>query len=462
MSERAPMSDPEGTGSAVPRVGTKLPGPRSRDLLDRGAASLYRGLFEGLAPLVLREKSGYTATDVDGNVFVDLASGSASVPLGAAREDLIAPAFEAVRRIGNEDSHWLASEGTFELAERLIAIAPAGISRVDIALNGTEAVETAIRMIRHATGRPIILAFHGGYHGESTATATLGAESSVISASDRALSPGFVHVPYPDPLRSPLRDPRPGGSGDACVDFIRDHLLFHLVDPAVIGGVVIEPILGSGGCIVPPDRFWTALAALCHEHDWLLCADEVKTGMGRGGTMLAVERWGIEPDLICMGKGLGGGVMPIGAVLGTERVLGGVGDLSTGSTWSWLPGSVAAALATLDAYAEEDVLGNVAALEHVASARLTELAGRHERIAEVRTVGAFEAIEFVRDAETMELDGALQDAVAADALRRGILSDSSTRSLNLQPSLLMPPDAFGHALDIVAESVDAILGEKPG
>ncbi|KAA0266351.1 MAG: aminotransferase class III-fold pyridoxal phosphate-dependent enzyme, partial [Acidobacteria bacterium] len=341
----------------APAVRTALPGPRSRALLESGEGLLYAGLAADLAPLVLDRKRGYTATDVDGNVFYDLASASASVPLGACREDLIEPAVAAIRRWGNEDSHALSSPPMFELARRLVELAPDSIDRVDIALNGTEAVETAVRLMRRATGRPLVLAFHGGYHGESTATATLGAEAASISAGDRALGTGFFHAPYPNPYRSPLAPARPGGSGDATVDYIRDELLFHLVDPGLVAGVVIEPILGSGGCIAPPDSFWRALTALCSEHGWLLCADEVKTGMGRGGTMLAVERWEVEPDLICMGKALGGGVMPIGAVLGTEAVLGAVDDLSTGSTWSWLPGSVAAALATLDAYEREDVLG---------------------------------------------------------------------------------------------------------
>jgi 4-aminobutyrate aminotransferase-like enzyme len=452
----APMHEVEADEHGAPRLITDLPGPRSRELLERGSSTLYRGLHDGLTPIVLREKRGYTATDVDGNVFVDLASASASVPLGAGRRDLMAPAFEAIERIGNEDSHALASESTFELAERLVAIAPKSIGRVDIALNGTEAVETAIRLMRHATGRPVVIAFHGGYHGESTATATLGAEHSSISAGDRALVPGFVHVPYPDPLRSPFREPRPGGSGDSTVDYIRDQVLFHLVDPELVAGVVIEPILGSGGCIAPPDSFWPALTSLCAEHDWLLCADEVKSGMGRGGRMFAVERWGVEPDLICMGKGLGGGVMPIGAVLGSERVLGS-GDLSTGSTWSWLPGSVAAALATLDAFEREDVLANVAALEAVASERLRQLEADCDRVGAVRAIGGFEAIELVADRGTMELDLRLQEAAANELLRRGVLADSSTRSLNLQPSLAMPPSAFESALELAAGAVEAAV-----
>ena len=198
----------------APDVRTELPGPRSRELLARGQALFYKGLGDELAPLVLDRKSGHTVTDVDGNVFLDLASASASVPLGAGREDLIGPAVDAIRRFGNEDSHALASPGMFELARRLVDLAPGSIDRVDIALNGTEAVETAVRMMRRVTGRPLVLAFHGGYHGESTATATLGAEIHEISAGDRALGTGFVHVPFPNPYRTPFAPPRPGGSGD--------------------------------------------------------------------------------------------------------------------------------------------------------------------------------------------------------------------------------------------------------
>jgi 4-aminobutyrate aminotransferase-like enzyme len=273
--------------------------------------------------------------------------------------------------------------------------------------------------------------------------------------------PGFAHVPYPNPYRSPLREARAGGSGDPTVDYLRDHLLFHVLDPGDVAGVVIEPVLGSGGCIAPPDSFWPALTELCEEHAWLLCADEVKTGMGRSGTLLAVERWGLEPDLICLGKALGGGVMPIGAVLGSERAMGGFDDVPTGSTWSWLPAACAAALATLDLYEREPVLENVRELERTAKPRLAELSERFDVIGDVRTVGCFLAIEFVRDRETRERATELQHAVAGQMVRRGVIADSSTASLNLQPSLVMPPRVLERALEIVAESVQAALAEKP-
>jgi 4-aminobutyrate aminotransferase-like enzyme len=265
-------------------------------------------------------------------------------------------------------------------------------------------------------------------------------------------------VPYPHPYRTPFRDPRPGGTGDATVDYIRDHVLFHALDPADVAGVVIEPVLGSGGCVAPPEAFWPALAELCREHDWLLCADEVKTGMGRAGRLFAVERWGVEPDLMCLGKALGGGAMPIGALLGSERVLGRFGDVPTGSTWAWLPGGCAAALATLDVFEGEPVLENVAALEATASARLAELARRFDLIGDVRAVGCFQAIEFVRDRETAERDPELQHAIAAEMLRRGVLADSSTSSINIQPSLVMPAPALDRVYAIVGESIEAALG----
>jgi 4-aminobutyrate aminotransferase-like enzyme len=442
----------------APVIRVEPPGPRSREILGRIERRAYPGLSGGLAPFALAEKRAWTVTDADGNVYLDLASASASVPLGAGRVELIEPAVEALERFGNEDSHALASELMAELGERLLAIAPASSTRFDIALNGTEAVEIAIRMMRRATGRAVVIGFHGSYHGESTATAALGAEQAEISRGLRGLVPGFVHVPYPHPYRSPLRDPRPGGSGDATVDYLRDHVLFHALDPGEVAGVVIEPVLGSGGCVAPPDSFWPALTELCREHGWLLCTDEVKTGMGRSGHLLAGERWGLEPDLICLGKALGGGVMPIGAVLGSERALGGFDDLSTGSTWSWLPAACAAALATLDFYEREPVLENVRALERVATERLEAIKHRFERVGDVRAVGCFLAIEFVGDRETKERATEFQHAVAAEACRRGVIADSSTTSLNIQPSLVMPPSVLERALDVIEESIEAAGG----
>lgn len=436
-----------------------LPGPASSEALKRLERVLYPGTARGTYPLVARSKAGWTVEDLDGRSFVDLASASGSVPLGAAREDIVEATIAALRRFGNEDAHALPSDLVLPLAERLLAITPASLTRVDLALNGTEAVETAVRMMRRATGRAVLIGFMGQYHGESSTAAALGAEHEEISRGLRGLAPGYFHVPYPRPDRGPFGPARPGGSGDAVVDYLRDVVLFHELDPGEVAGVVIEPVLGSGGCIAPPDSFWPALTELCAEHGWLLCVDEVKTGFGRTGEMFAVERWGVEPDLMCLGKAMGGGAMPIGALLGSEHAMGGFDDLSTGSTWSWLPAACAAALATLDAYEREPVLENVRELERVGGRALGAIAAGNDRVRDGRAVGAFQALEFGAPGDALP-DTEAQNAVAREMVARGLLADSSTTSLNIQPSLLMPPDELERALATIAECVEAALGDR--
>jgi 4-aminobutyrate aminotransferase-like enzyme len=440
----------------VPKIVVPPPGPRSAELLGRGERVLYPGLAHGLAPFVAERKDGWTVTDVDGNVYLDMVSASASVPLGAGRADVTDAAVEALRRYGNEDTHGQANAFVVPLAEALLAVAPSNLSRVDISLNGTEAVETAVRFMRRATGRPIVLGFMGGYHGEAGVAGALGAEASELSRGYRALMPGFVHVPYPNPYRTPFVA-RHGGSGDGTVDYIRDHLLFHAVSPDEVAGVVIEPVMGSGGCVAPPDEFWPALVELCRSFDWLLCVDEVKSGFGRTGSLFAVERWGVEPDLMALGKAMGGGAMPIGAVLGTERAMG-FDDLSTGSTWSWLPAACAAALETLAVFEREPILENVRAIEAAALAALSPLVDRHSCIGDLRTIGCFIALEFVRDRETKERDPDLTDRVGRACLARGLLVDASTTSLNVQPSLVMPPELMEVAASILDEAITEARG----
>jgi 4-aminobutyrate aminotransferase-like enzyme len=443
-------------GRVVPSVVPPLPGPASAAHLERQRAVMYPGFAGDVAPFVMKRKEGYVVEDLDGNLFLDMASASASVPLGAGREEILGPAVEALHRYGNEDTHAITTELVAPLAERLVDLSPPGLTRVDIALNGTEAVEIAVRMMRRATGRPLVVGFLGGYHGESTTTASLGAELSGLARGVRALNPGFVHVPYPNRYRTPFGPPRPGGTGDATVDYLADHLLFHAVDPTDVAGVVIEPVLGSGGVVSPPDTFWSALAGLCARHDWLLCVDEVKTGLGRTGRLFASEHWDLRPDLMCLGKGLGGGVMPIGAVLGNERVLGSFDDVSTGSTWSWLPAACAAALATLAELGRPGVLEHVRDLEAAGWRLFGSLTDRYEDVGDVRVRGCLIAVELVVDRASKQRASGRQEALARECLDRGLLADSSTTSYNIQPSLVTPVPVLERAAAIVDAGLAAV------
>jgi 4-aminobutyrate aminotransferase-like enzyme len=298
----------------APKIVTDIPGPRSREILGRLDGVLYPGTAHDLAPFVIARKDGYTVTDVDGNVFWDFVSASASVPLGAGRGDILDPSLEALRRFGNEDTHGLAHDLVLPLAQRLLAVAPANLSRVDIALNGTEAVETAVRFMRRATGRPIVIGFLGGYHGEAGTAGAIGAETSDLSFGYRALMPGFVHVPYPNPYRTPFTA-RPGGTGDGTVDYLRDHLLFHAIDPREVAGFVIEPVLGSGGA----SRRRTTSAALVETLQRArppALRRRGEDGVRAHGHAVRRRAVGRRARSLCLGKAMGGGVMPIGAVLG--------------------------------------------------------------------------------------------------------------------------------------------------
>jgi 4-aminobutyrate aminotransferase-like enzyme len=182
----------------------------------------------------------------------------------------------------------------------------------------------------------------------------------------------------------------------------------------------------------------------------------VKSGFGRTGRMFAVEHWNVGPDLMCLGKALGGGVLPIGAVLGSERAMGGFADVPTGSTWAWLPAACAAALETIDAFGRDDVLANVGEIERVALEDLGALKERHDCIGDVRVKGAYLSVEFVKDRATKERAPQLQDAVAHACLERGLLADSSTTSYNLQPSLLMPVEALRRGIGILDEAIASV------
>lgn len=442
----------------VPDIKVDPPGPRSRAVLDRQRPLIYPGAEFDANPFVAARKVGYAIEDLDGNVYLDMSSGWGSTPLGACHPEVLAATLEALPRFGVEDSHHLSSTPMLPLAEKLVEIAPPGLTRVDIALSGTEAVEIAMKLMRRATGRQLILGFLGQYHGESPGVAALGAESAEISRRIREITPGYVHVPFPNSYRNPFSPPRPGGTGDSTVDYIRDYLLFHVVDPTDVAGIVIEPIVGEGGVLIPPDTFWPALRDLCDEYGWLLCADEVESGFGRTGPMFAIEHWDVRCDLMCLAKGFSGGMLPIAAVLGTEEVMGSFSDVETGSTWSWLPAACAGALKGIEIFERDHVLENVLELEEVAHRALDPLPERFPVVGDVRIKGTYIAVEFVGDRRTKSRVPGFQRAVEKECVRRGLVVIPHGASFRVLPSLTMPSEIFGVGMQIVVDSIGAVLG----
>lgn len=452
-----------GRSPVLPRVSTSLPGPRSTVLL-ASAESVFCGpLREHVdVPFVEARKSDWLIEDVDGNTFADHVSAWGSTPLGA-RPAARRAADEAQDRYGMEITDYVMNEPALALARRLVEISPPGLARVGPSISGTEAVEAAVKLAREATGRPMILGFHGQYHGESTyLTAAASTDLSEVTSNAAQFVSGMVFAPYPNRFRAPFHK-GPGPYDDVLyADFIEDYLLVHQVDPEQIAGVLIEPVVGEGGILVPSAGFWKRLTDLCGRYGWKLILDEVQTCLGRCGTMFAAELWGLRPDILLMGKGIAAGCQPIAAVLATEAVMA-ESDVQPGGTFAWTPAACAGALAGIDAILAERALENANMLAAVAHEELDPLVSRHEQVGDVRIVGAWVGIEFVTDKTSITPAPAFHAAVHQALLRRGVLGITQWGKwvYRLQPAINMPPDLFCWSCRQVGEAIAEVAARPP-
>jgi len=449
----------------LPHVRTALPGPRSRELLADRDRLAYRPLSDphGEVPFVLARKHDWILEDVDGNTFVDHVSAWGATPLGATPEAVIEAVDEAQRRYGMEISNYIPNLPMIALAERLLELAPPPLARFAPSMSGTLVVEGGVKLAREVTGRPMILGFLGQYHGESTyLTAAHSTDLSEVTSGNAQYVPGAIFAPYPNRFRAPFHR-GPGPYDDTLVlDYVEDWLLVHQVEPDQIAGVLIEPVLTEGGIVAPSAAFWQRLQAMCHRYGWLLILDEVQTGMGRCGTLFASELWGLEPDLLLLGKGFAGGGQPIAATLGSERVMGNA-TATSGGTFAWVPAACAGALASLEQIATGGVLDNVAELARIATEELGPLVERHQQVGDVRVVGALVGIEFVVDKHSITPAPAFHAAVHQALLRRGVLGITQWGKwiFRLQPALNMPPDLFRWSCGQVRDAIAEVAAAPP-
>jgi 4-aminobutyrate aminotransferase-like enzyme len=452
------------TSTELPVVRTALPGPRSRTIFERGDPRLTGGMTDHEAvPFVEARKRGYLIEDVDGNTFADHIGGWGSSPYGPTPQRVKDAMDAAWAAHGMEISVFVPNTAALELVEKLTAIAPAPIRRVQYSVTGTLAVEGAVKHMREASGRPLIITFGGQYHGESTyfAAGVSSDLSNVTSGSAQYVS-GVVMVPYPNRFRSPFR--RGPGPFDDCeaLDYL-DYLLVQQVHPDQVAGVLIEPVLGEGGIHAPSQAFWDRLGAMCRKWGWILCVDEVQTCMGRCGHMFALERWrGIEPDMLLLGKSFCGGGQPIAAILGSDRVMQD-SRLVIGSTYGWVPAACAGALAGIGILEEGGALENARLLESIFLERMLPLARDVEQVGDARAVGALMALEFVQDRRTNRPAQAFQRAVHQACLRRGVLGITQTGKWHwrLQPAITMTPEVFRDSCARIEEAVREVARHPP-
>ncbi|MBL8551346.1 MAG: acetyl ornithine aminotransferase family protein [Hyphomonadaceae bacterium] len=413
-------------------IKTELPGPKARAMIARDV-EVVSPSYPRDYPFVMSHGRGAEAWDVDGNRFLDFAAGIAVCATGHAHPEVV----KAVREAAGEFLHISSDywhERMVALAERLVRLAPMGEPAMAFfCQSGTEAVEGAIKLARYVTGRPRFIGFLGGFHGRTMGSLAFTSSKYTQQKGFAPTMPGVVHVPYPNQYRPIFAG---ADQGRAALDYIR--MLFERSVPASeVAAIVVEPIQGEGGYIVPPPGFLAGLRALCDEHGILLVFDEVQSGVGRTGRMFACEHEGVAPDIMTLAKGLGSG-LPIGAVVAKKRIMQQWKRGAHGNTYGGNPITCAAAIATLD-LVERDYAANAAAIGDYFLSRLRELAGDYPCIGEVRGRGLMIGVELI------EADGSpaakLCDALITRAFHNGFL----LLSCGVSTVRFMPPLSIGRA-----------------
>lgn len=470
------------TGEELPHIKTSIPGPKSVELIDDLALSECPAITARRArraretgvpqdPIVWNRALGANVEDVDGNRFVDLTGAFAVAGLGHSHPKIV----EAARRQAGELIHAMGDvypgRPKIELCRRLREITPAELTHSILGLSGSSAVEAALKTAAVHTGRPGAIAFWGGYHGLGYGALSATAyKESFRRPFLTQLNPWVQHLPFPDSYRPPFglpRDTPPEVVGEAILAHLRQMLSGPATAAEALGAVIIEPIQGRGGEIAPPPGFLPGLRQICDEFGMVLIFDEIYTGFGRTGTLFACEHEGVTPDILCVGKAMGGG-FPLSAAIGREEVMASWGTSSGEavhtSTFLGNPLGCAMGLAVIDVLIEENWPARVARRGEEIRKRLEVLARRYgDRIGRVRGRGLMLGLEFVKDPESREPDGALALKLMDHCRSRGYLVLPSGRQghvLALSPPFMVTDEQWQGFFEVLEEGIS--LTSKTG
>ena len=389
---------------------TEIPGPRSREILERKERVVAEPLSIFL-PVVIDEGHGATVTDVDGNTFIDFMGGVGCLNVGHSHPQVVAAAQEQLGRFSHTDFTIVPYEVYVTLAERLCELAPVKPAKAAFFNAGAEAVENAVKFARAYTKRPAVIGFEGGFHGRTLLAVSLTSKTHPYKAGLGPFAPEVYRVPFPNSYRGP--------SAEEALAAL-ERALVTQVAAETVAAIVIEPVQGEGGFIVAPPEFLQGVRALCNEHGIVLVADEVQTGFGRTGRMWGIEHSGVEPDLVTLAKSIAAG-LPLSAVVGKAEIMDAPGASAIGGTYVGNPVAQAAALAVLDVFEEEDLTARAVAIGETIRSRMLAWQERWDPIGDVRGLGAMMAIELVEDRETKAPAAELASRVVEAATERGLL-----------------------------------------
>ena len=439
-------------------VRTSLPGPRSRSLLERKDQAVSAAIGIHL-PAVVDRAAGALLYDVDGNTFIDLSGGVGCLNVGHSHPRIVQAIQAQAARYTHTDFSVAPYESYVRLCETLCALAPGPRPKKAILLNsGTEAVENAVKIARAATGRPAVIAFEGAFHGRTYMSLSL---TSKIDPYKRNFGPFMADVyraPFPDPYRTSAADPTVWA-----IEQLERLFLTH-VQPDRVAAIVVEPVLGEGGFIVPPPDFFRRLREAADRHGILLIVDEIQTGIGRTGRMFAIEHFGIEPDLMTVAKSIAVG-LPVSAVVGARDLMDALPEGALGGTYVGNPVACEAALAVFAVMAEENLLARAAALGARMLDRFRALQERSPLVGHVRGLGAMVAVELVLDRTTKAPAPRETAEVIRRTMRAGVLllrAGTYNNVIRILTPLVITDAQLDEALEIVEAGVLEVGAERAG
>lgn len=440
----------EAVRADLPQILTSLPGPRARDVIERDRKFVSPSYTRSY-PMVAERGEGAIVEDVDGNRFLDFNAGIAVAATGHCHPRVVEAVRQQAARLIHMSGTDFYYENMVELARQLALLAPGDAPRrVYFGNSGTEAIEAAIKLARYHTGRNKFIAFLGGFHGRTLGSLSLTASKSVQRRGFGPLLAGVHHVPYAYCYRCAYGR-QPETCAVECVKLIEDQLLKTVLPADEVAAIVLEPVQGEGGYIVPPQKFFDELQRVASAHGILLIVDEVQSGMGRTGRMWASEHFELTPDILAVAKGIASG-LPLGATVARAEIMQWKPG-SHASTFGGNPVAVAAALTTIELL-EEGLVRNAELLGRHIMDRIRDWPRRFRCVGEVRGLGLMIGIEFVRDPEARERAPELRDRVVRLAFERGLLVlGAGQNTVRLSPPLTITHDQADFAIDTLEDCI---------
>src|SRR6267378_4114054 len=439
----------------LPHIRTELPGPKARALMARDRA-VSSPSYPRDYPFVMARGRGVEVWDVDGNRFLDFASGIAVCSTGHAHPKVV----QAIKDAADDFLHISSDywhERMTRLGEKINALDPMR-EPVQILLcqSGTESVEGALKLARYVTGRPRFIGFLGGFHGRTMGSLAFTASKYTQQAGFFPTMPGVTHVPYPNVYRPLFAGP---DQGRAVLDYIENVLFQSNVPASDVAAILVEPIQGEGGYLVPPDGFLQGLRELCDRHGILLIFDEVQSGIGRTGKMFAAQHWNVRPDIMTLAKGLGSG-LPIGMVVAKRSIMQKWTRGAHGNTFGGNPLCCAAALATID-LVEREYCANAVKVGDYFMRRLMGFAAKFAVVGEVRGKGLMIGVELVKYQATKEPAKKLCDALITRAYHNGLILLSCGQStVRFMPPLVIDEADVDEAIALLDQSLTEVLASE--